>query len=81
METRKVESSDGTIAHYVNIGGVNKLHNWDSAAFIPRGNKRASEYWLFGLKYSKEEWEDRKKDVNGQPWYKTASGKAAGARV
>jgi hypothetical protein len=30
---------------------------------------------------SSNQWEDRKKDVNGQPFYKTAAGKAAGARV
>jgi hypothetical protein len=48
---------------------------------IPHGNKRQSEYWLFGFKYTKDQWEDRKKDTNGVPWHKTAAGKAAGARV
>jgi hypothetical protein len=33
------------------------------------------------MKYTKDQWEDRKKDINGQPFYKTAAGKAAGARV
>ena len=81
METKRLKSVDGTIAHYINTDGVNKMHNWESAALLPQGNKRAAEYWLFGMQYSKEEWEDRKKDINGTPWYKTAAGKASGARV
>ncbi len=81
MGTRKIKLADGTIAHYINVDGKNKFHNWDSAALIPQGNKRAAEYYLFGIKYTKEQWEDLKKDGNGVPFYKTAAGKAAGARV
>jgi hypothetical protein len=81
METKRIQSSDGTIAHYVNINGVNKMHNWDGAALIPKGNKRAAEYYLFGIKHTKDEWLEKKKSVNGIPWHKTAAGKAAGARV
>ena len=77
METRKLVTADGTIAYYC----LGKLHNIDGPAFIPQGNKRQSEYWLFGFKYTKDQWEDRKKDTNGQPFYKTAAGKASGARV
>ena len=80
-EVKKMKSADGTVAHYVNINGVNKLHNWDSAALIPQGNKRLAEYYLFGIKHTKEQWEEKKKDVNGQPFYKTSVGKSAGARV
>jgi hypothetical protein len=36
---------------------------------------------LFGIKHTKEQWEEKKKDVNGQPFYKSSAGKAAGARV
>jgi hypothetical protein len=81
METRRITTGDGTIAYYLEVDGINKLHNVDGPALIPQGNKRQSEYWLFGFKYSKTDWEDRKKDTNGVPWYKTAAGKAAGARV
>jgi hypothetical protein len=76
-ETKKLKTQDGSIVYY----WEGKMHNWDGPAYIPQGNKRAAEYWLFGIKYSKDQWEDRKKDVNGQPFYKTAAGKAAGARV
>ena len=81
LETQRLKTADGTIAHYVNINGINKMHNWDGAALIPQGNKRQAEYDLFGIKYSKDQWLDFKKNVNGVPFYKTAAGKAAGARV
>jgi len=76
-ETKRLKTADGTIVYY----WENKMHNWDGPAYIPQGNKRAAEYWLFGMKYTKSQWEDRKKDINGQPFYKTAAGKASGARV
>jgi len=81
LETKKLVTADGTIVHYISINGINKMHNWDGAAFFPQGNKRQAEYYLFGFKYTKDQWEDRKKDVNGVPFYKTAVGKSAGARV
>jgi hypothetical protein len=81
METKRLVTAEGTIAYYLNINGINKLHNIDGPALIPNGNKRASEYYIFGIKYTKDQWDDRKKDTNGVPWYKTAAGKAAGARV
>jgi hypothetical protein len=77
LETKRIVTADGTIIHYC----LGKLHNWEGPAFIPQGNKRSSEYYLFGIKHSKEEWLEKKKDVNGIPWYKTAAAKTAGARV
>jgi hypothetical protein len=80
-ETKRIKTKDGSIIYSIDIEDKNLMHNWDGPAYIPQGNKRAAEYWLFGFKYTKDQWEDRKKDVNGQPFYKTAAGKAAGARV
>ena len=80
-ETKRIKTEDNSLVYSIELDGVNKMHNWDGPAYIPQGNKRAAEYWLFGFKYTKDQWEDRKKDVNGQPFYKTAAGKAAGARV
>jgi hypothetical protein len=76
-EIKKMKSTDGSIVYHLN----GKMHNWDGPAFIPQGNKRLAEYYLFGIKHTKEQWEEKKKDVNGQPFYKTSAGKAAGARV
>ena len=81
LETQRLVEADGTVVHYVRINGINKMHNWDGAALIPQGNKRQAEYYLFGIKYSKDQWLEFKKNVNGVPFYKTAAGKAAGARV
>lgn len=80
-ETRCIKSKDGTIAHFINIKGVYKMHNWDSHALIPQGNKKNAEYYLFGIKVTKEKWEAARKDIHGQPFFKTAAGKAAGSRV
>ena len=80
-ETRKFTAQDGSIVSCIEINGKNLMHNWDGPAYIPQGNKRAAEYWVFGFKYTKDQFEDRKKDTNGVPFYKTAAGKAAGARV
>ncbi len=76
-EVKKMKSTDGSIVYYLN----GKIHNWDGPALIPQGNKRLAEYYLFGIKHTKEQWEEKKKDVNGIPFYKSASGKAAGSRV
>jgi len=76
-EVKRMKSTDGTIVYHLD----GKIHNWDGPALIPQGNKRLAEYYLFGIKKTKEEWEDSKKDCNGVPWYKTSAGKAAGARV
>ena len=76
-EVKYVKTADGTIIYYLN----GKIHNWDGPAFLPQGNTKNAEYYLFGTKHTKEQWEIKKKDVNGQPFYKTAVGKASGARV
>ena len=80
-ETRRLRTEDGTIVYYTNVDGTNKMHNWDGPAYIPQGSKRYGDYYLFGFRYSKEEWLDRKKDVHGVPFHKTAAGKQAGTRV
>jgi hypothetical protein len=76
-EVKKMKTTDKTTIYYLD----GKIHNWDGPALIPQGNKRLAEYYLFGIKHTKEQWEEKKKDVNGQPFYKTSAGKAAGARV
>jgi hypothetical protein len=75
--TKRIKTTDGSIIHYLD----GKMHNFDGPAYIPQGNKRQAEYYLFGVKYTKTQWEEFKKDVNGVPFYKTSAGKAAGARV
>ena len=81
METKQMKTKDGTIIHYVTIDGVSKFHNIDGPAVFPQGNRRQAEYYLFGIKHTKDQWEDKKKSVNGVPFHKTAAGKSAGVRV
>jgi hypothetical protein len=59
--TKRLKKPDGTVVYVWN----GKLHNWDDVAVIhPDGKK---EYWLFGFQYTKDQWMDRKRDVNGVP--------------
>ena len=50
-KTKRLKTPDGTIVYYWD----NKLHNWEGPALIPEGNNRLREYYIYGVKYSKEE--------------------------
>lgn len=63
---RKIITKDGTIIHFWG----NKFHNWNGPAYIPQGNNKLAEYYIYGIKYDKQKWEEAKKDQNGLPWYK-----------
>jgi hypothetical protein len=76
-ETKKLKTSDGTIVYYLD----GKMHNFDGPAYLPQGNKRAAEYYVFGIKFTKDQFDNIKKDNNGVPFYKTAAGRASGTRV
>ena len=80
-ETRRLRTEDGTVVYYIPVDGTNKMHNWDGPAYIPQGDKRRAEYYLFGVKQTKGQWLEAKKDVNGVPFHKTAAGKQAGVRA
>jgi hypothetical protein len=76
-ETKRLKTKDGTIVYYLD----GKMHNYDGPAYLPQGNRRAAEYYVFGIKHTKDQFDEIKKNNNGVPFYKTASGKAAGVRV
>jgi len=59
----KIKTADKTVCHFIKIEGVNKLHSWEGAAFIPNGDKSKAEYYLFGIKMSKDEWQIKKDDM------------------
>lgn len=67
--SKKLKKPDGTIA-YVWDG---KLHNWDGPAYIPEGDERKAEYYLYGIKKSKEEHKEAIRQQTGLPWYKNPS--------
>jgi hypothetical protein len=76
-ETKKLKTQDGSIVYYLD----GKMHNFDGPAYLPQGNKRAAEYYVFGIKFTKDQFDNIKKDNNGVPFYKTAAGRASGTRV
>ena len=43
-----LKKKDGTIIHIWD----NKFHNWEGPAYIPQGNMKKREYYLYGIKYS-----------------------------
>jgi len=66
---KKLKKPDGTIA-YVWDG---KLHNWEGPAYIPEGNEKKAEYYLYGIQYSKDGWKEAIRQQTGLPWYKNPS--------
>ena len=70
--SKRLKKPDGTKA----IVWEGKLHNWDGPAYIPQGNERKAEYHIYGIKYSKEEWKDRRRQREGLPYYKNQSMKS-----
>jgi hypothetical protein len=73
---RKIKTADGTIIYTWD----GKMHNLDGPAYIPQGDNKKAEYYVHGIKYTKERFEEIKKDQTGLPWYKTAMGKQDGNR-
>lgn len=70
--SKRLKKPDGTIA----VVWEGKLHNWDGPAYIPQGNEKKAEYHIYGIKYSKEEWKDRRRQREGLPYYKNQSMKS-----
>ena len=65
-QSKRLKKADGTIA----VVWEGKLHNWDGPALIPEGNEKKAEYYIYGIKYSKEEHKERIRQKTGLPWYK-----------
>ena len=68
-QTRRLIKTDGTVAHV----WEGKLHNWEGPALIPEGDNKQREYYIHGIQYSQEEWDELKKDRQGIPFYKNQS--------
>ena len=71
-QSKKYKRPDGTIAYTWD----GKMHNWEGPAFIPEGNKKLAEYYLYGTKMSKDEWQEIRSQREGLPYYKNQSMKA-----
>ena len=66
------EDGSKTTAHTLEINGENKLHNWEGPALINEEQKK-KEYYLNGIEYDFETWNEIMKGKEGLPWYKTAA--------
>ena len=71
-KSKKLSKPDGTIAYTWD----GKLHNWEGPALIPEGNTKKAEYYLYGLPLEKEQWEEKRAQREGLPFYKNQSMKS-----
>ena len=77
--SRIEEDGSKTTVYTLEINGENKLHNWEGPALINEGQKK-KEYYLNGLQYDFDTWNEIKKSGEGLPWYKQSGSTVKTAR-
>ena len=73
------EDGSKTTAYTLEINGENKLHNWEGPAIINEEQKK-KEYYLNGIQYDYDTWNEIKKSGEGLPWYKQSGSTVKTAR-
>ena len=68
------EDGTKTIAKVLDFGNKAVFHNEKGPALINK-KQRKKEYYLNGIKFDYETWNEIMKGKEGLPWYKTAVGK------
>ena len=68
------EDGSKTKAHALQMGSRVVFHNEKGPALINKEQRR-KEYYLNGIEYDYETWNEIMKGKEGLPWYKTAAGK------
>jgi hypothetical protein len=68
------EDGSKTIALVLDMGHKAVFHNEDGPALINTEQKR-KEYYLNGIEFTYDDWNEIMKGKEGLPWYKTAAGK------
>ena len=63
------EDGSKTIAHVVEWEGIGKFHSMEGPALINKEQKR-KEYYLNGIEYTYDDWNEIMKGREGLPWYK-----------
>ena len=66
------EDGTKTQARVVDLGYKSVFHNEDGPALINKEQKR-KEYYLNGIEYDYETWNEIMKGKEGLPWYKNPS--------
>ena len=81
--TRKLsrieEDDTKTTIYTLEINGENKLHNWEGPALINKEQK-VKEYYLNGIQYDYDTWNEIKKSGEGLLWYKQSGSTVKTAR-
>ena len=73
------EDGSKTTAYSLEINGENKLHNWEGPALINEKQK-IKQYYLNGIQYNYDTWNEIKKSGEGLPWYKQSGSTVKTAR-
>ena len=68
------EDGTKTRAHALQMGDRTVFHSEDGPALINTEQKR-KEYYLNGIEFTYDDWNEIMKGREGLPWYKTAAGK------
>ena len=68
------EDGSKTKVHVIDFGNRAVFHNEEGPALINKKQKR-KEYYLNGIEYDFETWNEIMKGKEGLPWYKTAAAK------
>ena len=63
------EDGSKTIAHVVEWDGIGKFHSMEGPALINKEQK-IKEYYLNGIEYTYDDWNEIQKGREGLPWYK-----------
>ena len=63
------EDGSKTIAHVVEWNGIGKFHNMEGPALINKEQHR-KEYYLNGIEFTYDDWNEIQKGREGLPWYK-----------
>ena len=83
FRTRKLikieEDGSKTTAYTLEINGENKLHNWEGPALV-NDKQKLKEYYLNGIIYEYDMWNEIKKSGEGLPWYKQSGSTIKTAR-
>jgi hypothetical protein len=73
IKVRKVskieEDGSKTTARVVEHNGIAKFHSDDGPALVNKEQRR-KEYYLNGIEYDYETWNEIQKGKEGLPWYK-----------
>jgi len=68
------EDGTKTRTRVLQVGDRAVFHNEDGPALVNKEQKR-KEYYLNGIEYDYDTWNEIMKGKEGLPWYKTAQGK------